>query len=88
MGAPVLYRVSRPGLRGEPFLLYEVRPMADAVECAGKPLSDKERVTPLGRVLRRTSLDELPQLINVLKGDMSVVGPRPLNMEYLNRYHR
>lgn len=86
MGSPVLYRVIRPGLRAEPFLLYKFRTMRDLVDAAGGGRSDKERITPLGRVLRKTSLDELPQLINVLKGDMSLVGPRPLKIEYLSLY--
>ena len=86
MGLPVLYRVIRPGLHAQPFLLYKFRTMRDLVDAAGRSLSDKERITPLGRILRKTSLDELPQLINVLKGDMSLVGPRPLKIEYLSLY--
>ena len=86
MGSPVLHRVVRPGLHARPFVLYKFRTMTDAVDASGELLPDKERVTPLGRFLRRTSLDELPQLINVLKGDMSLVGPRPLCMRYLKLY--
>ena len=86
MGSPVLYRVIRPGLHAEPFLLHKFRTMRDLIDAAGRSLSDKERITPLGRMLRKTSLDELPQLVNVLNGDMSLVGPRPLNIEYLSLY--
>jgi lipopolysaccharide/colanic/teichoic acid biosynthesis glycosyltransferase len=86
MGSPVLYRVMRPGLHAEPFLLHKFRTMRNLIDSEGRPLSDKERITPLGRFLRKTSFDELPQLVNVLKGEMSLVGPRPLKIEYLELY--
>jgi len=86
MGSPVLFRQKRPGLRGEPFYMYKFRTMTNACDDDGCLLPDCERLTPLGRFLRSTSLDELPELFNVLKGDMSLVGPRPLLMQYLNLY--
>ena len=86
MGSPILFRQVRPGLRGEPFELVKFRTMLNAVDASGKPLSDAERLTPFGRFLRASSLDELPQLWNVLRGDMSLVGPRPLLMQYLPLY--
>lgn len=86
MGRPVLFRQTRPGLHGRPFVLYKFRTMTDARDEQGKLLPDEQRLTRLGRWLRATSLDELPELWNVLKGDMSLVGPRPLRMEYLTRY--
>ena len=86
MGSPVLFRQQRPGLRGKPFDLLKFRTMTDARDADGDVLSDEQRLTRLGRFLRSTSLDELPELINVLKGDMSLVGPRPLLMRYLDRY--
>ncbi|MFC7407845.1 sugar transferase [Hydrogenophaga atypica] len=86
LGAPVLFRQMRPGLHGRPFEMLKFRTMTDARDEQGVPLPDAMRLTPLGRWLRATSLDELPELWNVLKGDMSLVGPRPLLMEYLPLY--
>ncbi|QGP92690.1 putative sugar transferase EpsL [Neomoorella glycerini] len=86
MGAPVLFRQVRPGLHGRPFILYKFRTMRDLRDAEGRLLPDEMRLTRLGRILRSTSLDELPELFNVLKGEMSLVGPRPLLMEYLDRY--
>ncbi|TYO93233.1 lipopolysaccharide/colanic/teichoic acid biosynthesis glycosyltransferase [Desulfallas thermosapovorans DSM 6562] len=86
MGTPVIFRQVRPGLHGKPFTMYKFRTMKDERDGQGNPLPDEQRLTRLGRFLRATSLDELPELWNVLKGDMSLVGPRPLLMEYLDRY--
>ncbi len=86
MGRPVLFRQQRPGLRGRVFGLYKFRTMTQARGSDGELLSDAQRLTRLGRLIRATSLDELPQLWNVIKGDMSLVGPRPLLVEYLDRY--
>jgi lipopolysaccharide/colanic/teichoic acid biosynthesis glycosyltransferase len=86
LGSPVLYRQRRPGLGGRPFELWKFRTMRDATDAAGGLLPDAARLTRFGRWLRRTSLDELPELVNVLRGEMSLVGPRPLLIEYLPRY--
>ena len=86
LGSPVLFRQVRPGLYGKPFEMIKFRTMKDAVDEQGNPLPDSERLTPFGQMLRSTSLDEMPELWNVIKGDMSIVGPRPLLMEYLPLY--
>jgi len=86
LGCPVLFVQQRPGRWGKPFLLYKFRTMTDAKNAEGALLGDKERLTPFGQFLRSTSMDELPELWNVLKGDMSLVGPRPLLTCYLERY--
>ncbi|MEX2161879.1 MAG: sugar transferase [Anaerolineales bacterium] len=85
-GRPVLFRQVRPGTRGLPFTLYKFRTMNELQDAKGKPRPDAERLTGLGRILRALSLDELPELYNVLRGEMSLVGPRPLLMQYLDRY--
>ena len=88
LGSPILFRQIRPGVDGQPFVMIKFRTMKDALDAKGNPLPDSERMTPFGQFLRSTSLDELPELWNVLKGDMSLVGPRPLLMEYLPLYSK
>lgn len=87
LGSPVLFRQVRPGLHGKPFEMIKFRTMKDAVDANGQPLPDSERLTAFGKMLRSTSLDEMPELWNVIKGDMSIVGPRPLLTEYLPLYN-
>ncbi|WP_180136487.1 sugar transferase [Acinetobacter sp. YH12066] len=87
LGSPVLFRQVRPGLNGKPFEMIKFRSMKDAVDAQGHSLPDSERLTAFGKMLRATSLDEIPELWNVIKGDMSIVGPRPLLMEYLPLYN-
>ena len=86
LGSPILFRQKRPGLGGTPFYIYKFRTMTEARDEHGRLLADEARLGRFGRVLRAISLDELPELVNVLKGEMSLVGPRPLLMEYLERY--
>lgn len=87
LGRPIFFRQQRPGKDERPFTMYKFRTMLDSVDAQGRPLDDAARLTPFGRALRASSLDELPELWNVLKGDLSLVGPRPLLMEYLPRYN-
>jgi lipopolysaccharide/colanic/teichoic acid biosynthesis glycosyltransferase len=87
LGSPVLFLQERPGRLGKPFKVVKFRTMTDGVDAEGRPLPDEVRLTPFGKFLRSTTLDEFPQMWNVLMGDMSVVGPRPLLMRYLPRYN-
>ncbi len=86
-GRPILFKQLRPGLNNKPFNIYKFRSMKDVYDANGKLLPDEQRITRFGQFLRSTSLDELPSLFNVIKGDMSIVGPRPLLMQYLGRYN-
>ena len=86
LGSPIFFKQQRPGLHGQPFMMIKFRTMTDAKDKNGNLLPDDKRLTSFGKFLRSTSLDELPELFNVLKGDMSLVGPRPLLMQYLDRY--
>ena len=88
LGSPIIFKQERPGLNGKIFTLYKFRTMTDKKDENGELLTDDERLTQFGKLLRSTSLDELPELINILKGDMSVVGPRPLLIKYLPLYNK
>ncbi len=85
-GLPILFRQLRPGYQGRPFIIYKFRTMTDEFDFQGRQLPDENRLKRFGKFLRATSLDELPELVNIFKGDMSLVGPRPLLMQYLTRY--
>jgi len=87
LGSPALFCQLRPGLNARPFMLFKFKTMRDAFDAGGEPLPDAQRLTEFGGFLRSTSLDELPELLNVIRGDMSLVGPRPLLMRYLPRYN-
>ncbi len=87
-GSPVFFRQLRPGYQANPFYLYKFRTMQNIYDASGDPLPDEDRLTRFGRFLRSSSLDELPEVYNVLRGEMSLVGPRPLLMQYLNRYSK
>ena len=87
LGSPVIFKQQRPGLNGKVFTMYKFRSMTDAKDKDGKLLSDEERLPRFGKLLRATSLDEIPEFFNILKGDMSLVGPRPLLVQYLERYN-
>lgn len=88
LGSPIIFEQKRPGLNGKIFTMYKFRSMTDAKDKNGNLLSDAERLPKFGQLLRATSLDEIPEFINVLKGDMSLIGPRPLLVEYLERYNK
>jgi len=88
VGAPVIFRQTRPGFQGRPFIIYKFRTMTDKRDLTGRLMPDENRTTRVGQVVRSCSLDELPEIFNVLRGEMSFVGPRPLLMQYLDRYTR
>ncbi|OWZ83227.1 sugar transferase [Natranaerobius trueperi] len=87
LGTPILFKQKRPGVNGQPFYIYKFRTMTDEKDNQGNLLPDEQRLTNFGQTLRKYSLDELPEIINVIKGEMSLVGPRPLRMKYLERYN-